>query len=129
MSRSFLTQLEQVDYDIGPIYVNPNYTHDITDLLSKANLYLSPPEINIMTPNKTYPKAIVESGKINRYLNSKNEILEPVLNRVMNIDDNTIKHSLLDLINSSENIKESFKSDYKKNNINYNKIFNYFYKK
>ena len=40
MSRILLTQLEQVDYDIGPVYVNPNYSYDVSDLLTDANIIL-----------------------------------------------------------------------------------------
>jgi hypothetical protein len=126
MSRILLTQLEQVDYDIGPVYVNPNYSYDVNDLLTDANIILSPPEINVMTSNKTYPKAVIDSGKKNRYLSNENDALTPLLNRVLNIDKKKIKQSLLELVNSDDNIKEQFMSDYKKNNINYRRISGFY---
>ena len=126
MSRILLTQLEQVDYDIGPVYVNPNYSYDVSDLLNDANMILSPPEINVMTPKKIYPKAIIDSGKKNRYLSNENDVLTPISNRVLNVSDDTVKQSLLNIINSEQNIKEQFKSEYKKNNIDYNNIRNYY---
>jgi len=129
MSRILLTQLEQVDYDIGPVYVNPNYSYDVSDLLNDANMILSPPEINVMTPNKIYPKAIIDSGKKNRYLSNENDVLTPISNRVLNVSDDTVKQSLLNIINSEQNIKEQFKSEYIKNNIDYNIIRNYYRKK
>jgi hypothetical protein len=129
MSRILLTQLEQVDYDIGPVYVNPNYSYDVSDLLNDANMILSPPEINVMTPKKIYPKAIIDSGKKNRYLSNENDVLTPISNRVLNVSDDTVKQSLLNIINSEQNIKEQFKSEYKKNNIDYNIIRNYYRKK
>jgi hypothetical protein len=129
MSRILLTELEQVDYDIGPVYVNPNYSYDVSDLLNDANMILSPPEINVMTPNKIYPKAIIDSGKKNRYLSNQNDVLTPISNRVLNVSDDTVKQSLLNIINSEQNIKEQFKSEYIKNNIDYNIIRNYYRKK
>ena len=129
MSRILLTQLEQVDYDIGPVYVNPNYSYDVSDLLNDANMILSPPEINVMTPKKIYPKAIIDSGKKNRYLSNENDVLTPISNRVLNVSDDTVKQSLLNIINSEQNIKEQFKSEYRKNNIDYNIIRNYYRKK
>lgn len=126
MSRILLTQLEQVDYDIGPVYVNPNYSYDVSDLLTDANIILSPPEINVMTPNKIYPKAVIDSGKKNRYLSSENDVLTPISNRVLNIDEKKIKQSLLELVNSDDNIKEQFMNDYKKNNINYRRISSFY---
>jgi hypothetical protein len=128
MSRILLTQLEQVDYDIGPVYVNPNYSYDVSDLLNDANMILSPPEINVMTPKKNYPKSIIDSGKKNRYLNDQNDELTAISNRVLNVSDDTVKKSLLNIINSEQNIKEQFKSEYIKNNIDYNNIRNYYRK-
>lgn len=132
MSRILLTQLEQVDYNIGPVYVNPNYSYDVSDLLNSADIILSPPEINVMTSKKDYPKSIVDSGKKNIYLSGENDEnigLTMKSNRELNVaSDDKVKQSLLNIINSGKNIKEKFKSEYIKNNIDYNNIRNYYQK-
>jgi hypothetical protein len=59
-------------------------------------------------------------------LSSENDVLTPISNRVLNIDEKKIKQSLLELVNSDDNIKEQFMNDYKKNNINYRRISGFY---
>lgn len=128
MSRVLLTQLEQVDYLIGPVYVNPNYSDEVNDLLNNNNIILSPPEINVMTTKKTYPPTVIESGKQNRYATNESDNLTNISNRQSNINQNDVKRSLLDLLNSEEQVKENFINEYTKNNINYKNLRHYFIK-
>jgi len=128
MSRLFLTELEQVDYLIGTVYVNPNYDDNVTAELNYNKIILSPPEINVMTSNKTYPSVVVESGKRNIYDTNIPDNLESKSNRDDNMTQIDVKQSLLNIVNSDQHIKETFANKYTNTKINYNNIRQYFIK-
>jgi len=128
MSRTFLTELEQVDYLIGTVYVNPNYDDNVTAELNYNKIIISPPEINVMTSNKTYPPIVVESGKRNMYDANMLDSLESKSNRNNNMTQLDVKQSLLNIVNSDQHVKETFANEYVNNKINYNNICQYFKK-
>tara|TARA_B110000263_G_scaffold250094_2_gene270454 strand:+ start:640 stop:1005 length:366 start_codon:yes stop_codon:yes gene_type:complete len=120
MSRASLTQLEQTK--IEQVYINPNYSYDVDDILKSNNTVISPPEINIMSINKDYPSII---SKKNLYKTNENDDLTKYINRVFN--DININKELYHGV-GNENIKEMFINHKKKNEINYKNIEKQLYK-